>query len=200
MIDKERQALVKKDAKRKSVHPYGQIQHRIVDSTAFADLKPSSCRLLMILLRQITSGNNNGHLQATFTYCKKRGFGSETTLREAIADLIKHGFIHRTRSRGPNKQWAKYALTCFPIKDKKGLFLHAWNPDGWRDWEKNNTPQIPTEMSGRNCWIHPQNLESTTETDGARVPKSDDYEVLPFIGARRSPGNRPDPISGRSEQ
>jgi DNA-binding GntR family transcriptional regulator len=82
-------------------HPYAAIEHRVIDSPAFADLSHSSVRLMLIVVRQLTL-TNNGQLQATWSYCKPSGFGSENTLRAAIAELISHGFIYRTRSRGPN--------------------------------------------------------------------------------------------------
>ena len=41
------------------VHPYAALEHRIIDSEAFADLKPQSVRLLMIICRQLTVYNNN---------------------------------------------------------------------------------------------------------------------------------------------
>jgi hypothetical protein len=69
--------------------------------------------------------------------------GSENTLRAAIADLIAHGFIYRTKSRGPNKQWARYAVTWKPIKNKEGLYLQGFMHDAWKDWEptKKKHPQ-----------------------------------------------------------
>ena len=83
------------------------------------------------MARQLTK-DNNGQLQATYTYCGKRGIGSEHTLKEGIADLIAHGFIYRTRSHGANKVWAKYAVTWLPIKKKEGLFLAGFVPGAWR--------------------------------------------------------------------
>lgn len=92
-------------AKTSNKHPYAAIEWRVIDSTAYADLTHSACRLLTLLARQLTR-ENNGHLQATFSWCKERGIGSEHTLRDAIADLIAHGFIYRTRSHGANRAWA----------------------------------------------------------------------------------------------
>lgn len=124
-------------------HPYAAIEHRVIDSEAFADLKPTSVRLLLLFARQLTP-TNNGHLQATWKYCKPRGFGSEVTLKSAIDDLIQHGFIYRTRSRGPNKAWARYAVTWLPIKQKENLFLCGFEIDMWKRWGKNH----PQENGG----------------------------------------------------
>jgi hypothetical protein len=79
-------------------HPYAAIEHRVIDSDAYADLTFSARALLMQLARQLTK-DNNGHLQATHSYMKRYGF-SENTLTRAIAELIAHGFIYRTRSGG----------------------------------------------------------------------------------------------------
>lgn len=139
--------LSKQRKLRPSTHPYAALEHRIIDSEACADLKPQAFRLLMIICRQLTAHDaNNGHLQATWSYSKKRGIGSENTLKAAIADLISHGFIYRTKSRGPNKQWARYAVTWKPIKEKKGLYLDGFQPDAWKDWEpEKSTPKKTTD-------------------------------------------------------
>jgi len=124
-------------AKTSTKHPYAAIEWRVIDSPAYADLSHSACRLLTLLTRQLTK-ENNGHLQASFTWCKPRGIGSEHTLRDAVADLIAHGFIYRTRSHGANKAWAKYAVSWLPIKNREGLFLAGFKSCAWRDWEPSN--------------------------------------------------------------
>lgn len=52
-------------AKPSTKHPYAAIEHRVIDSPAYADLTHSACRLLSLLARQLTK-ENNGNLQATF--------------------------------------------------------------------------------------------------------------------------------------
>lgn len=120
--------------KSKTKHPYAAIEHRVIDSPAFADLKPSSVILLLLLARQLTK-DNNGHLQAAFSWVTRFGIGSEHTLRDAIADLISHGFIYRTRSHGANGAWARYAVTWKLVTQKKDLFLSGFVQDAWRNWE-----------------------------------------------------------------
>lgn len=120
--------------KRETTHPFSMLQHRVIDSEAFADLKSSAKVLVMLLVRQ-DNGKNNGHLQVTFSWCKRYGIGSEHTLKGAIADLIAHGFIYRTRSHGANGTWATYALTDRQISDKQGLFLGGWKQNAWHDWK-----------------------------------------------------------------
>lgn len=133
------------------------------DSPAYADLSFSARVLLVLLTRQLTR-DNNGHLQASFAWCKKFGFGSEHTLREAIADLITHGFIYRTRSHGANGAWARYAVTWLPITRRDELFLAGFGSCAWRSWQpdqKKTTPQKVLERSGRKCRVEQIHLQSS---------------------------------------
>lgn len=159
-------------------HPYAAIQHRVIDSPAFADLKPSAQALLILLARQL-SKDNNGHLQASFKWCNRFGIGSEHTLRTAIAELIAHGFIYRTRSHGANGAWARYAVTWLPINQREGLFLSGFVSCAWRDWaptQKKSSPLKLLDGSGIKCSFTP---EHPAETAGTRGAKTADYELIP---------------------
>jgi hypothetical protein len=154
------------------------MEHRVIDSPAYADLSHSARGMLLLLARQLTK-DNNGHLQASYTWCKERGIGSEHTLRDAIADLITHGFAYRTRSHGANKAWAKYAVTWLPIKNRDGLFLDGFKSCAWRDWKpvaKKSTRQKLQEHSGRKCSF---NTENPAETAGSCPAETADYELMP---------------------
>lgn len=160
---------------RHSKHPFAAIDHRVIDSPAFADLKPAACRLLVLLVRQL-NGKNNGHLQATFSWCKERGIGSEHTLQSAIADLIAHGFLYRTRSHGANKAWARYALTWIRVTNTDDLFMDGFVAYAWRDWtpcKKKTTPNKLQEQSCRNCSF---TQELPAETAGTTPAKTAEYE------------------------
>lgn len=159
-------------------HPYAAIEHRVIDSPAFADLKPTAQMLLLLLARQLTK-DNNGHLQASFKWCQRYGIGSEHTLRDAIASLIAHGFIYRARSHGANGAWAKYAVTWLPIKQREGLFLDGFVPCAWRNWEppkKKTSRQKLLEPSGRKCSF---TSENPAETAGSPTAETADYELIP---------------------
>lgn len=125
---------------------YASIEHRVLDSAAFADLKFASRTVLLLMARQY-NGSNNGHIQATFSWMNRYGIGSEHTLQKCIAELISHGFVYRTRSHGANKAWARYALTWLPIsKDRSGLFMDGYIACAWRNWdEEKNSRQIVQE-------------------------------------------------------
>lgn len=176
---KESSLALKADRRRaKSQHPYAAIEHRVIDSPAFQDIKHSSSRLLLILARQLNQYGNNGHLQATWSYCRLRGFGSEETLRGAIRDLIAHRLLYRTHSSGANKQWAKYALTWLPIRDSKNLYLHAWEMDAWRNWQpgKKSTPKKAVDQAPR---LQGNHAENATETGGVYPLVSGGYVLVP---------------------
>jgi hypothetical protein len=172
--------------KSKSAHPYAAIEHRVIDSPAYAELSHSSCRLLTLLARQLTR-DNNGYLQASFAWCRGRGFGSEHTLRDAIADLIAHGFIYRTRSHGANGAWAMYAVTWLPIKKREGLFLDGFRSCAWRDWqptEKKTSRQKLPEYPGKKCSFKP---EIPAETAGTPPAETAAYELVPIYGDFTTP-------------
>ena len=125
---------IKKKTYSTKSHPYTSIEHRVIDSPAYADLSFSARSLLLLICRQLNK-DNNGHLQASFKWCKKYGLGSEHTLRTALADLISHGFIYRSRSHGANGAWARYAVTWLPIAtNREGLFMAGFKSCAWRDW------------------------------------------------------------------
>lgn len=149
---------IKKYRRKFKGRPYGAIEHIVVDSTAYANLKHSSVRLLNIIVRQLTA-TNNGHLQATWSYCRKKGMGSENTLRLAIKDLIKNQLIFRTRSRGANQRPALYAVTWLTIKEKDGLFLDAFLKDGFLQI-KNTTPKKLMVKPTKNCCLRSEKDEN----------------------------------------
>jgi len=137
---------------------FAAIPHLVIDSPAFADLSGEAVRVLMIIARQY-DGRNNGLLQATFSYCNERGVGSNHTVRSAIAALIAHGFIYRTRSHGfeaGKNTWCRYALTWQPLCDKekrKGLFLDGFVSRAWQKWpfDKKSEGQKLHHLLGKNC-------------------------------------------------
>ena len=119
---------------------FAGIPNDVIDSPAFADLTGEAVRVLLILARQC-NGHNNGLLQAAYSYCRPRGIGSPHTLQAAIASLIEHGFIYRTRGHGMKEGkniCAAYALTFRQICDKKNrknLFMDGFVSNAWHEWK-----------------------------------------------------------------
>lgn len=156
-------------------HPFVALEHRVIDSPAYADLSFSARNLLVLIARQLTR-DNNGHLQATFAWCSKYGIGSEHTLRGALAELTAHGFIYKTRSHGANGAWARYAVTWLPIVKRDGLFLAGFVSCAWRGWtppSEKSTRQILLDQSSRKCSFTP---EIPAESAGSATAETADYE------------------------
>lgn len=97
----------------------------LMETQDYIALKHSSRALLYELARQYM-GNNNGKLCATFSQLRKRGWGSEDTLRRCIKELMAGNFIvltkrgmYGTGKREPNY----YALTWQPIDEIPGFVM-----------------------------------------------------------------------------
>ena len=125
-------------------HPYAAIEHRVIDSPAYADLTFSARSQMTLLTRQL-SRDNNGHLQATFSYMKRFGF-SENTLSRAVQELQTHGFVYRSKSGGFHRGAAQFAVTWLPVKNSQGIFMNSFKACAWREWQpvekKNKPPKI----------------------------------------------------------
>lgn len=136
-------------AKTTTKHPYAAIEHRVIDSPAYADLTFSGRSLLQLFARQL-SKDNNGNLQATYSYTERFGF-SDRTLSRAIKELIAHGFIYRTRCGGYQQGASQYAVTWLKITRRDGLFLDGFLPCAWRHWKppENNSPPANLRYSSR---------------------------------------------------
>lgn len=161
--------------KKPTRHPFVALEHRIIDSQAYADLSFSARNLLVLIARQLTR-DNNGHLQATFSWCSKYGIGSEHTLRAALSELIAHGFICKTRSHGANGAWARYAVTWLPVTRRDELFLDGFMLYAWRSWkpaEEKSSPQKVPDQSSRKCSFTP---ELPAESAGSATAETADYE------------------------
>lgn len=161
-------------------HPYAAIEHRVIDSLAYADLTFSARSLLVLITRQLTK-DNNGRLQATFSYMRRFGFDSERTLARAIAELIEHGFIYRCRAGGYQQGAALYAVTWQPIRQRDGLFLDGYKDCAWRGWnpqEKNHPPQKCRTPTVKMASWHRLHLPKMQEVAPAKIPNMNYYHVV----------------------
>lgn len=191
----------------KKSRPYAAVPHDVIDSAAFADLPGEAARLLLIITRQTTAINNNGWLHAGHSFCRFKGLGSESTLRRAVASLVSHGFIFKTRGHGidpvtGNNMPARYALTWLPLtKNRKGLFCDGFVPNAFEKW-------LPEKKSGvSNLTATPGQICSFSEADGTESPpvkskgsrtgkasgesvKTDAYELVPVYEVREGEEQR----------
>ncbi|MBL8421035.1 MAG: hypothetical protein JNK92_10400 [Dechloromonas sp.] len=187
MIDRQEQARRGQSASKTTTkHPYAAIEHRVIDSPAFVALTFSARSLLLVMARQLTK-DNNGHLQATFSYMQRHGF-SENTLSRAIAGLIRHGMICRTRSGGYQQGAAQYAVTWLPIRNKQGLFLDGFKLCAWRDWKpdqpakkKTPPPRLMDTHRKNGEWTMP----TTPKSEARCPPKSEDNELMPCSAVKK---------------
>lgn len=167
-------------AKPSTKHPYAAIEWRVIDSPAYADLTFSARSLLVQIVRQVTKPNNNGHLQATFTYMKRFGF-SVNTLSRATHELITHGFIYKTKSGGFHQGAAQFAITWLPVTNTHGIFMQGFKACAWRDWQseqKNRPPKVRAHSL--------KNGERTRAThsksEAVSPPKNEHIELMPCRG------------------
>jgi hypothetical protein len=112
---------------------------------------------------------------------RRHGF-SENTLQRAIAELIRHGMIYRTRSGGYQQGAAQYAVTWLPIRNRQGLFLDGFEPCAWRDWQpeeatkkKTPHPKLMDTHRKNEEWTMP----ATPKSEAGCPPKSEDNELMP---------------------
>jgi hypothetical protein len=121
---------------RRSEHTYLGIPHYIIRSPEFGRLSAWGMKLLIELAGN-HNGKNNGDLSAAFSVLKDRGWNSSGTLQAALGELLRAGWIVRTRHGGRNR-CALYAVTWWPVDECAGKWLeirpetaasHKWKTD-----------------------------------------------------------------------
>lgn len=168
-------------AKTSTRHPYAAIEHRVLDSAAYADLTYSARALLLELARQLTK-NNNGHLQAAHSYMGPRGI-SENTVSRALCELIAHGMIYRTRAGGYQRGAAQYAVTWRSITNREGLFLNGFKSCAWRDWVPNEKKSDPPRLRSISLKNGEWDMPTTPKIEVGGPPKNEDNELIPICSS-----------------
>lgn len=169
-------------AKTTTKHPYAAIEHRVIDSPAYADLSFSARSLLQLLTRQLTR-DNNGHLQATHSYMERFGF-SDRTLTRAIRELISHGFVYRTRCGGYQQGASQYAVTWLKISRRDGLFLDGFLSCAWRYWEPEEKKSPPANLRAINRKNGDRTLVAQAKFTTVPDAKFTDNELMPCIALK----------------
>jgi hypothetical protein len=158
-IDKQEVYRRGQGSKKENNHPYAAIQHRILDSAAWADLSFSSRALLVQIARKLTRENNNGHLEAAYSYLARFGY-SDSTVTRGITDLVTHGFLFRTKRGGYNRGTSRFAVTWLKLSDnKEGISPQGFRMDAWRDWQPTKKMRPSNSRS-----FNPENEGLTTAT------------------------------------
>lgn len=99
---------------------YTPMPHSILDSVAFQSLPDPAARLLFEALRQ-HNGKNNGHMQLTVSWLKRRNWTSNDKIQRAKKLLLASGLLQKTRYGGKNAGADLFALTWLPITNFVGL-------------------------------------------------------------------------------
>jgi len=171
----------KSTAKYSTKHLYAAIEHRVIDSPAYASLSFSARSLLVLITRQLGKANN-GHLQATYSYMHRFGFASEHTLSRCLKELISRGMIYRSRSGGYQQGAAQYAVTWLSVTNKEGLFLAGFKPCAWREWKPEEKNSPPSKMQDTHCKNGIRATHATAKSAATCPPKSADIELIPCRG------------------
>ena len=108
--------------------------HRVLECEPYTRLSGKGVKLLVDLFAQFR-GSNNGDLGMAWKVMKARGWRSRDTLDRASKELLKNGFIVRTR-QGGRHQCNLYAVTWLSIDECDGkLDYPSTNvpPGYWKD-------------------------------------------------------------------
>ena len=186
MIDRVEQARRGQSPPKTSTkHLYAAIEHRVIDSPAYADLSFSARSLLLQIARQTTK-NNNGHLQATYSYLQKFGFSERTVIR-GVKELIAHGFIYRTRCGGYQQGASKFALTWLPITNRQDIYLDGFQACAWRKWDADQKKIPLPNLPSITCQIGTLTPATHAKKTGSPGAKFTDNELIPHRGIELAP-------------
>ncbi len=120
---------------RKKTASFVALPKHLINCPKFQGLNGNSIKLLTQIAEQY-NGSNNGDLQAAFTILNGRGWKSSETLNRALKELLKFGFIVKTRQGYFPKTCSLFGLTWLLINpsdkyDDRSLIGKV--PGGWRD-------------------------------------------------------------------
>lgn len=172
---KELQRRRSVDKPKRLRHPYAAIDHRVIDSEAFQSLTGNAVKLLLLMLRQLHAGGNNGRLKTSAT-AVPRSVMAEHTISRATNELIAHGLIYRSCGREYDTKSGRgmaalYAVTWLPLtKQTEGLHLAGFVLDAWKRWEG----EIKNPPAKMQCYYGKNGIyaaESTAEPAVVHPPK-----------------------------
>lgn len=128
--------------------PRYQVPRELADSLAFRSL-PKNAKLLWYDLMMQYRGRNNGNINATLSQLKYYGWRSSSTLSNALAYLIAHGFICETRNGGGNncslQQCCLYRFTHLATDSNDKIGIKGGPPTyDYRQFDPNKLPEVIT--------------------------------------------------------
>lgn len=109
------------------------LPHALLDSVAFMGASDRAKALLLELIRQ-HNGRNNGQMQLSIGWLRKRGWTSASAIQLAKSELLERGLAILTKRGGLNAGPDRYAVTWLNISDYAGLDLKqgTFAPGAWR--------------------------------------------------------------------
>jgi len=122
---------------------YAALPHAILDSDAYKGASHTAKSLLIEAIRQ-HNGMNNGHLQLTTGWLRKRGWTSSDVIHRAKQELAERDLLLKTRHGGLNMGPDRWALNWLPISNPIGLDVRQIN----REWRFFNEPEKQKKRSG----------------------------------------------------
>lgn len=118
---------------------FALIPHAVLNSPAYATLKPRAAKLLLDLMAQCY-GTNNGDLSVAFKLMQPRGWTSRDQLSKARTELESAGFIVQTRQGGRNKP-SLFAVTWLAIDECRGKLDRAATTTPLGYWKLGHNPE-----------------------------------------------------------
>lgn len=117
----------RKERDRRDGSGFTALPHIVVDSAGYR-LASHTARSLLVDLARACTGSNNGAIWLSRAAREAIGWGSESTYRAALADLIDCGLLVETRKGGRNLA-AWFGLTWRDLDVVAGLDI---DPKQWR--------------------------------------------------------------------
>ncbi len=175
---------------------FSAVPHGVMDSVAFQGAGHPARSLLYELIRQL-SGRNNGHLQLTLPWLKKRGWKSADVIQRAKGELLHRGLIVLTRQGGLNSGPCLYGVTWLHISNFIGLDLppQSYHPGQWRLMDK--SPLIE-KREFRSASRSGEKRELSSASRSGAVPSNGAADLLavpshgaktPLSGAQAAPSH-----------
>jgi hypothetical protein len=134
---------------------YVALPYVVLDSVAYQGASYTARNLLIEAARQ-HNGQNNGHLQLSISWLKKRGWTSADVIHRAKLELIERGLILKTRLGGLNNGPDLWALNWLAISNPTGLDVRhvdrAWasfqEPDKQKKRSVARNDAVPSPGAG----------------------------------------------------
>lgn len=174
---------------------YAGIPHAVLDSAAFTGASLRAKALLFEVMRQ-HNGQNNGHMQLTLSWLKKRGWRSADQATQAAAELIERQLIVQTRQGGLNIGPNWYALSWHSISNFIGLDITSreYHPGRWGLCNLPPASRRKPPSKKRVC-------SSVEQTRTAPAIGTEPSNTIPASGAKSaSLDDPPVPTAGHNER